>query len=372
MFLITFLSLVIVIIIAITSVFVVSRIFGEGKLTFIIPIVFAFTSYILLAARTIIFGRNGTFAEVFMGNYLFLFINLSTAIFILCVSYIISNFFGFDILKYLSNHKIIFCFSLLFFISFLMVFQYLNFNNIEINHMKIKINKLNSSLLSKKLKIGFISDIHLNKVFDGRYFDSALQKFSEENVDIVIIGGDFIDNKPSWIEDDIKFIINKYNNNFKYGINLVLGNHEYYGGIKENIKFIKELGINILRDEVLDVQGIKIIGRDYYRTKKEKKPLAEIMIENKIKTEDIKIVVEHSPKSIKENTENNVDLQLLGHTHAGQIFPINLITKIIFKNSYGLKNFGDNTYTYVSSGLGSWMIPYRIRKREIVIIDLEF
>jgi len=67
-----------------------------------------------------------------------------------------------------------------------------------------------------------------------------------------------------------------------------------------------------------------------------------------------------------------VDLQISGHTHHGQLFPINLITKLIYEVSRGYKKKNDTHY-YVSSGAGTWGPPVRTgSSTEIVLINVKF
>jgi predicted MPP superfamily phosphohydrolase len=84
------------------------------------------------------------------------------------------------------------------------------------------------------------------------------------------------------------------------------------------------------------------------------------------------IVMKHQPYGLDEAVEAQVDLHLSGHTHHGQLFPINLITNALFEVSHGyLKK--ENTHFYVSSGFGSWGPSVRIGSQaEIVIFDIEF
>ncbi|MGL5949935.1 MAG: metallophosphoesterase, partial [Cetobacterium sp.] len=82
------------------------------------------------------------------------------------------------------------------------------------------------------------------------------------------------------------------------------------------------------------------------------------------------VVVDHNPKSLSEIQNEKIDLYLSGHTHRGQIFPFNLIVDRMYLNPKGYKKIGE-TNTYVSSGLGTWLIPYRIGSRsEMLIFDI--
>ena len=264
-----------------------------------------------------------------------------------------------DILKEIGYRKTSFHIFIIFTLSILSFWGYKNFKNIDIKNYDI------SEILIQKeqgLKFAFISDVHLNGKFDGSKLRLAFDKMKNEKVELLLIGGDFLDNSYKSVTDDIKSIIDE--SKFKHGIYLVLGNHEYYGGIDENIEYIKSLGINILRDESVEIEGITIVGRDD-RYNKNRKSLNELL--KNIDENNSVIVIDHNPQSLEELGNEKVDLYLSGHTHKGQIFPFNLVVDYMYENSGGYRKIGD-THTYVSSGLGTWMIPYRIGSSSQIMI----
>ena len=84
------------------------------------------------------------------------------------------------------------------------------------------------------------------------------------------------------------------------------------------------------------------------------------------------IVMKHQPNQLNEAAKNAVDLHLSGHTHHGQLWPINYITQSLFEVSYGYKKI-NNTHFYVSSGFGTWGPNVRIGNRpEVVLFTIEF
>jgi predicted MPP superfamily phosphohydrolase len=75
---------------------------------------------------------------------------------------------------------------------------------------------------------------------------------------------------------------------------------------------------------------------------------------------------------LEEAVENGIDLQFSGHTHHGQLWPLNLLVNRIFELGYGYKQIG-NTHLYVSSGLGLWGPPFRVgTQSEWVIFNIRF
>lgn len=331
------------------------KIYGSLWYFLFIP-VFTFLPFILFY-----FYRNkrNISLEIFLGHYLFYLNYIIFGALILLSIALIFKIFSIDILREVSYRKTGLHIFIIFSLGILSFWGYRNFKNIDIKNYNIP-----KELIQKEsgLKFAFISDVHLNGKFDGSKLKIAFEKMKDENVELVLIGGDFLDNSYKSITDDIKSIIDE--TNFKHGIYLVLGNHEYYGGIEGNIEYIKNLGINILRDEIVKIEGITIVGRDD-RYNKKRKSLDELL-KNVDKKSSV-IVVDHNPQSLKELGNEKVDLYLSGHTHKGQLFPFNLVVNYMYENSGGYKKIGD-THTYVSSGLGTWMIPYRIGSSSQIMI----
>jgi hypothetical protein len=84
------------------------------------------------------------------------------------------------------------------------------------------------------------------------------------------------------------------------------------------------------------------------------------------------IMIDHRPTEIDSVSETAVDVQFSGHTHNGQLFPLNLITKKIYILSYGYRKIV-NTHFFVTSGLRLWGPPVRTTgKSEIVVVDINF
>lgn len=297
--------------------------------------------------------------EIFLGHYLFYLNYIILGSLILLLIVLILKIFSIDILKEIRYRKNFFYIFIFFSLTILSIFGYKNFKDIVVKNYDIPREIIKNK---KSLKFAFVSDIHLNEKFDGSKLKVAFEKMKNEDVELVLIGGDFLDNSYKSVTDNIKTIIDE--TNFKHGIYLVLGNHEYYGGIEENIKYLKSLGINILRDEIVEIEGIKIVGRDD-RYNKSRKSLDELLKD--IDKNSSVLVIDHNPQSLKELGNEKVDLYLSGHTHKGQLFPFNLLVNYMYKNSGGYRKIG-NTHTYVSSGLGTWMIPYRIGSTSQIMI----
>ena len=83
------------------------------------------------------------------------------------------------------------------------------------------------------------------------------------------------------------------------------------------------------------------------------------------------VLLSHRPNPIVEAADHGVGLQLSGHTHGGQFFPITVIGDVIHPYNRGLHQHNDLTQIYVSCGTGFWGPPIRIMApAEITAITL--
>jgi predicted MPP superfamily phosphohydrolase len=190
----------------------------------------------------------------------------------------------------------------------------------------------------------------------------------------VFLLGDIIDGEmgPVLRDDLLKYFTAPH---ARYGLYAITGNHEFIGGAKRTIPYIESKGIRVLKDETIVLPGgIQLVGRldrDSFRYfAKERMPVGELMKD--IDLSKPVILLDHQPFRLEETEKNGVDLQLSGHTHNGQLWPLNYITKKLFELSYGYLEKG-KTKIIVSSGFGLWGPRIRSGSRsEVLLINIEF
>ena len=148
---------------------------------------------------------------------------------------------------------------------------------------------------------------------------------------------------------------------------MCLGNHEYITGIDKALALLKQTGINVLRDNNTTVHGVTIIGRDD-RINRHRKSVKTLM--EGLNASNYTILLDHQPFKLEEAKQNDIDLQLSGHTHRGQVWPLNWVTHAMYECDYGSWKHGKTDY-YVSSGIGIWGGKFRIgTSSEYVVINL--
>ncbi len=226
----------------------------------------------------------------------------------------------------------------------------------------------------KSLNIAVASDIHLGTIVCKSKLERIVERINSLNPDLVLLPGDVVDEDIGpVIRNNLGETLRKIQS--KYGVLAITGNHEYIGGVEPACRYLVEHGIIMLRDAWVKIgDGLYIVGREDISirgfTGKTRKPLPELMADVD-KSYPI-IMMDHQPFRLEEAEINGVDLQLSGHTHHGQLWPFNFITKKVYELSWGYKKRG-NTHYYVSCGVGTWGPPIRTGNRpEIVNIKLQF
>jgi len=213
----------------------------------------------------------------------------------------------------------------------------------------------------EELKIVMMSDLHLGYTNRKAEFNRWIDLVNAEHPDLILIGGDIIDGSIRAIRhqqmvDDFKRLCAP--------VYACLGNHEYYAGVADAEQFYREAGICLLKDEVAVVKGIQIIGRDD-RTNPRRKSLEALM--SKADKALFTILLDHQPYHLEQAEAADIDFQLSGHTHYGQVWPINWIEDAIYEDAFGPLQKGRTQY-YVTSGIGIWGGKFRMGTRSEYLV----
>lgn len=260
----------------------------------------------------------------------------------------------------------------LFLSSTIILIGFINSTNFKVKNLYIKVDGKNANL--NQLNIVMLSDIHLSPLNGESFLKKIVEKVNQLDADIILIAGDVVDDKPHILtQRGIGKSLNRFKS--KYGVYACTGNHEYINGGEESVKYLTANGIRVMRDssEVINnsfiLAGREDVSKQNF-TQKRRKSLSEIM---NTSTENLPVIlIDHTPYKLKEAQDNQIALQLSGHTHNGQMFPVNLITNLIYELSWGYKKKGSSHY-YISSGVGSWGPRVKLASdAEIVNIKVNF
>lgn len=205
-----------------------------------------------------------------------------------------------------------------------------------------------------------ISDIHLGRTIGRDFAEKVVRRANALDPDIIVITGDLVDGTV----EQLRHIVAPFGElRARHGIWFVTGNHEYYFDVNEWLAELGSMGIGVLRNERVrigdgavgfDLAGVDDWeadcpghGQDLTRALAGRDPSRVV------------VLLAHQPRSIFEAARLGVDLQLSGHTHAGQIWPWNWLVRLQQPYVAGLHRHGD-THIYVSCGAGYWGPPMRV------------
>ncbi len=249
-----------------------------------------------------------------------------------------------------------------------MYIGYQNVVNLKLVHKTYHLKGFSQTGEENHLRIGLMSDIHIGAAISNQHIDNAVSLLMSEKPNLILIAGDFVDNKSDYLhKGQITEIMKKLQ--AKYGVFFALGNHEYRGDTTENMRWVRQdVQATLLRDSLLCVDSLfNLIGRDDYVN--QNRPMIEELTK-KLDKERPTILFEHTPHALDSLAGSPIDLAFYGHTHAGQVWPVPYLTYLIYGAVYGSYQRGD-TEVYITSGVGAARTPYRFgTQSEVVIYDL--
>lgn len=306
-----------------------------------------------------------------IGTSWMVFIGYTTALFLI---YDLFKFLGrkFDKIQKLNLQRVsvkrIYIIISLIIIILFMTYGHYRFWHPVVTELDLKVDKKVDGL--KSLRVVMVADVHAGHLIDKKVLSMYVDKIMEQKPDVILLVGDIID------YDLLPLIDQKMDEEFRrlkapYGVYVSTGNHEYRLNGEEKIAWLgSETGMTMLRDTAIKVADtFYIVGREDDHAEK-RKPLSDIMqhVDKQLPV----IVMNHEPKKLSEESTEQADLAVYGHTHNGQLFPNNLIMSLIYEVGHGYKK-KENTHIYVTSGLGLAGPQYRIGTiSEIVVLNLKF
>ncbi|MFC1616393.1 metallophosphoesterase [Patescibacteria group bacterium] len=229
--------------------------------------------------------------------------------------------------------------------------------------VRVKYLDLEIKGLEEDLQIVQLSDMHMGTIRNSAYLNGIVERINEIDPDVVVITGDLVDGTAPLHEDMFKSF-----EKLSARIFLVSGNHEVYEGNDKIYKLFDKSKITVLDNEIVQFDGIQLIGVAFSESRTHLKgQLAELDINKDIPA----ILLYHPPLEYETAKKAGIDLQLSGHTHAGQIIPFNLIVNLFYPKTNGLYDL-DGMHLYVNPGTGTWGPYMRLGSlNEITVFNIK-
>lgn len=222
-------------------------------------------------------------------------------------------------------------------------------------------------------QIAQVSDLHVGPTIRRARVQRVVNLVNGLAPDLVALTGDLVDGS---VRDLAAHVAPIAQLRAPHGVYFVTGNHEYYWNAVEWMAEFARLGVRVLANEHRLIErgpdAIVLAGITDYSTLHLRSPHASNPERALAGTPDglVKIVLAHQPASFAMTHAAGFDLQLSGHTHAGQYFPFTLLVRFFQRYYKGLNRYR-NMWIYVSRGTGYWGPPLRAcMPAEITLITL--
>ena len=214
-----------------------------------------------------------------------------------------------------------------------------------------------------------LSDVHLGHILGANFLRGLVEQSNAQNPELVVITGDLFDGADGRLDDLVRPLDDL---RAPLGIYYVTGNHETYLGVDRAYAALQTTKTKILTDEMVVINGLQIIGVAY-PDRSFSKDVADVI--RHLPAFDPKkpsVLLYHNPSRVEQAKAAGVSLQLAGHTHKGQLFPIQFISRMVYGKYYnGLHSESEFTI-YTSSGAGTWGPTMRTGNHpEITVVRFE-
>jgi predicted MPP superfamily phosphohydrolase len=231
------------------------------------------------------------------------------------------------------------------------------FRGFEVRRVRVPLARLPAS--ASGYRIVQLSDVHVGPTIGRGFVEAVVRETNALAPDMIVITGDLVDGTVDQLREHVEPLREL---RAKDGVFFVTGNHEYYSGADAWIAHLRTLGIRVLRNErvaigdafdlagVDDASAARMLphhGQDVAGALSGREPSRAV------------VLLAHQPKALPHALAADVDLQLSGHVHGGQMVPFNWLARLDQPLIAGLHRVG-NTWAYVSTGTGYWGPPMRV------------
>ncbi|MGA4966512.1 metallophosphoesterase [Streptomyces pseudogriseolus] len=236
----------------------------------------------------------------------------------------------------------------------------------RVRHLVVPLARLGPE--AHGFRIALISDIHLNVLVGRSRTRELVDLLNGTEPDLVALVGDLVEDADVAVQGRAAEPLKDLR--APHGAYYVTGNHEFYSGAEQWVRFVRGLGLRPLRNERVALPGFDLAGvEDASGAGHGAGPDYEAALGGRDRDRAV-VLLAHQPAQVTEAARYGVDLQLSGHTHGGQLWPFTRLASLVEPDVAGLSRYGD-TLLYVSRGTGFWGPPVRLdADPEITVVEL--
>lgn len=219
------------------------------------------------------------------------------------------------------------------------------------------------------LRLALVSDLHIGEIIGEKQVSRMVEAVNALEADYILLAGDIFDTGPEGVRDPDSIAACFARLRSRKGVYACLGNHDggFRGQEDAAAALLTAWGVHVLQDQAAVLEDIQIVGRiDRSHSRMDAAALTAGLSPDRLT-----VMLDHQPFELRQAQAAGVDLLLCGHTHRGQVFPANLITRAMYEIDYGILQ-EDGFAAIVSSGAGTWGPRMRIGSVcEVVCIDIQ-
>ena len=238
---------------------------------------------------------------------------------------------------------------------------------IRVTRIEVPLRHLPSGL--DGLTIVHLSDVHYGIMHENGRLSDVVRRVNELRPDLIVFTGDLMDAAVSHMEE---MAVPLARLEARQGVLAVIGNHEVFAGVERAEAIMRQAGIQVLRNEIKTLPGgMQILGIDDPAVARQGLPLPDFdgLLKN-LNPGRPSILLYHQPVHFEEAAAAGVGLQLSGHIHGPQLWPMVPLARLFYAHMQGLFRNGES-YLFVSRGVGTGGPPMRLGSPpEIVQITL--
>jgi predicted MPP superfamily phosphohydrolase len=245
------------------------------------------------------------------------------------------------------------------------------FEPAELTELPIRLPNLPKAL--DGLSIAQLTDLHVSSVIRRQFVEEMVRRTNALKPDLVAITGDLVDGDVDQLGEAVAPLRDLKS---RYGTFFVTGNHDYYSGDVQWSAALSRMGIQVLRNRLVRIgdagASFDLVGVDDWGARN-MRPRGGYNLERAIAGRDpdrASVLLAHEPANFETAAERGMGLQLSGHTHGGQLFPVTALVSLRWFRYRGLYSYRSGQL-YVSRGVGFWGPPLRVGSPpEIVKVTL--
>jgi len=208
-----------------------------------------------------------------------------------------------------------------------------------------------------------LTDVHIGGTIGREFIADMVARANAAGGDAIVLTGDLVDGSVDELRDAAAPLADL---RAPAGVFAVTGNHEYYSGADAWIAHLRSLGITVLRNERVELRrgdaAIDMVGIDdhgaHHFGGDHGADLARALAGRA--PARVAVLLAHQPRQVHVAAQHDVDLQLSGHTHGGQVWPWHYLVSVQQGGLLAGRYRVGPTELYVSRGAGHWGPPIRL------------